>query len=537
MDERDGPASDASEALLDFLSHHVETSRRRRERRWRRALRTRGTDRNVEDHPRTPSHALRGMFTRDFVYLGVSVLQVLLSAGVTPILTRRVGVDEYGQLALAIAAMQILGPILSFGLPFATQKAFAGVDGTRRARGVLAVAVVLASAAWLLVMLVAPEWSAAIGLDRVLDARLAATWGACFALTWTALAMLRSKDSLRIALLVGTLQSLGAQALGVAMLYSWEPTVTSYLCGVIVGQGAAALLGLRALRPDWSALSTIREHLGALRFGLPMVPQQLAVFILFAGDRIVIRHDIGSGATGRYSVAYNVGSLGVLLLVFINQAWVPRIYSISDRGERSHLLASSRNAMNLLLIPVVFGLAVAAPAVLRLWAPRSFDPSRLTLVVAVVAMSTFPYGQFLANVRALMSEGMTGRAALTTLLGATVNIGLNIAMVPALGITGSAIATVLSYGLLARLTRPPSKSELEVPAIPLPLAAIVGSGAALALATAVLPTTQMWLMLRVTACAVAVICFVYLVRVVVSNPDAFGRLVMPPEPGIPSQVP
>lgn len=494
-------------------------------------------DVSVADHQQAASHALRGMFTRDFVYLGVSVLQVLLAAAVTPIVTRLVGVEEYGQLVLAIAAMQILGPILSFGLPFSTQKTFAAEDGSRRARGVLAVSAALAGAALLLVVLSAPLWSPAFGIDHVLDACLAAVWAACFAVTWTALAMLRSQDRLGMAIVLGALQSFGAQALGLTLLLVWSPTVTSYLCGVIVGQGAAALVGLRALHPDWSALSSMREHMGAFRFGLPMVPQQLAVFLLFAGDRIVIRHVKGSGETGRYSVAYNVASLGVVLLVFVNQAWAPRIYSMSDRAARSRLLASSRNAMNLILIPVVFGLVVAAPALLRLWAPGSFDPSSLTLVVAIVAMATFPYGQFLANMRALMSEGMTGRGALMTLVGATVNIGLCLVLVPAYGITGAAIATVLSYGLLALLTRPPSKSGLKVPATPLRLAVIIGSAAALGLATAALPSTEGWLVLRLAACAMAVIGFVVLVRAAVSNPDAFGKLVTPADPQTPAQAP
>ena len=56
--------------------------------------------------------ALRAMFTRDFVYLGVSALQVVLAALITPILTRRVGVGQFGQLALAIVVAQLLGVIL-----------------------------------------------------------------------------------------------------------------------------------------------------------------------------------------------------------------------------------------------------------------------------------------------------------------------------------------------------------------------------------------------------------------------------------------
>ena len=75
------------------------------------------------DHPAATS-ALRAMFTRDFIYLGVSALQVLLAALVTPILTRRLGVGEFGQLALAIVVAQLLGVTFSLGLPFAAQKVF-----------------------------------------------------------------------------------------------------------------------------------------------------------------------------------------------------------------------------------------------------------------------------------------------------------------------------------------------------------------------------------------------------------------------------
>lgn len=479
--------------------------------------------------PAAPRHqaaasALRGMFTRDFLYVAVSALQVILATAVTPILTRRVTPIGYGQLALAVTVLQILGPVFSFGLPFAAQKLFAGEDGERWARGVLAVSTALALVACVVIVLAAPLWGPAIGLYSTADARLAAIWGGLFAVTWTCLAMLRSKESLGVAIFVGALQSLGAQAAGVALLYLSSRTVSSYLTGAIIGQAAAALVGLVVLRPDWLALGAIRRFGRALVFGLPMVPQQLSVFVLYAGDRIVIRHDVGSAATGRYSVAYNVGCLGVLLLVFVNQAWLPRIYAIADRAARSRLLASSRDMMNLLLIPVVCGLAAAAPVVLRLWAPPSFDPTGLTPIVAIVALSTFPYSQFLSNVRALMSEGKTSRAAITTAVGAVVNVGLNIALVPPFGITGSAIATVLSYALLAQLTRPPESSGLRVPTSPRLTALIVGA-IGVTLAMGVLPTSPIWVAIRLCAAVAAAGVFVALLRNAVSGPEPSGRLV------------
>jgi O-antigen/teichoic acid export membrane protein len=467
------------------------------------------------------------MFTRDFVYLGVSALQVVLAAAMTPIVTRLVGVYEFGQLALAITVAELLGLTVSLGLPFAAQKVFVGEDGDRRSRGVLAISAVLAVAASLVVVLAAPAWGPAVGLDRVLDARLAALWGTCFALTLTSLAMLRSREKLRMAILVAALQSVGAQAAGVLLLYLWVPTVTSYLCGMIIGQGAAAFVGLLAVRPDWSALAGIRRYGGTFLFGLPMVPQQLSAFILGVGDRVVIRHLLGSAAVGRYSVAYNMGSLGFIILVFVFQAWMPRIYAVADRVARSRLLASSRDMMNLLLIPVVCGLAAGAPVVLRVWVPKSFHPAELTLIVAIVAICTFPFGQFTANLRALMSEGKTGWAAVATLVAAAVNIGLNVVMVPFLGITGSAIATVLSYALCARLTRPPVSFGLQVPGASVLLRTLIGGAVAVTLAIGVLPTSPVWLAIRLAMVAGALLAFALLLRRAMAGFEISARLVTP----------
>jgi O-antigen/teichoic acid export membrane protein len=477
------------------------------------------------DQPVT--NALHAMFTRDFIYLGVSALQVVLAALVTPILTRRVGVGPFGQLALAVVVAQLLGATFSFGLPFAAQKVFSDEDGDRRSREVLAISAALAAGASLVAILAAPAWGPAVGLDQVVDARLAALWAGSWALAMTSLAMLRSRDKLGMAIFVAALQSVGAQAAGVLLLYWWTPTVTSYLCGLNIGQGAAALAGMLALTPKWSALAAIRRYRAIFLFGLPMVPQQLSGWILGVGDRVVIRHLLGSAAVGRYSVAYNVGSLGFILLVFVNQSWMPRIYAVADRVARSRLLASSRDMMNLLLIPVVCGLAAGAPLVLAVWVPQSFHPAELTPIVAIVATCTFPFGQFLANLRALMSEGKTGQAAVATLVAAAVNIGLNLVMVPFLGIAGSAIATVLSYALCARLTRPPVSSGLKVPHASIQLRALIGGAVAVTLVIGILPTSPVWLAIRLAIGVGALLAFALLLRRAMAGPEPSSRLVTP----------
>ena len=91
------------------------------------------------------AHTVHQMFTRDVVYLVIAASQVLLATLVTPLITRTVPPAEYGEVVLAVTTMQLLGPIVSLGLPFAIQRCFAD-DGPDRARTLLASSTVAAAA-------------------------------------------------------------------------------------------------------------------------------------------------------------------------------------------------------------------------------------------------------------------------------------------------------------------------------------------------------------------------------------------------------
>ena len=117
------------------------------------------------------------------------------------------------------------------------------------------------------------------------------------------------------------------------------------------------------MQPRWRGLRDTRDIRGALAFGLPLVPQQVAGFVLYGGDRIVIQRLRGAEQVGRYQVAYNLGALAMFLLGFMSQAWMPRVFAIRDKSLQRRVLNQSRTAVNRLLIPVTIGLSLGAPVV------------------------------------------------------------------------------------------------------------------------------------------------------------------------------
>lgn len=123
---------------------------------------------------------------------------------------------------------------------------------------------------------------------------------------------------------------------------------------------------------------------------MPLALASLAYFVLNAGDRIVLQRLMGPDAVGRYQVAYVVGSSVILLLSFTNSAWAPHFAKMRDETARFALAMTARNEIYRLLNPIIVALTLVTPLAMPILVPASFDPSSLTVVVFMVALTAYP---------------------------------------------------------------------------------------------------------------------------------------------------
>jgi O-antigen/teichoic acid export membrane protein len=399
------------------------------------------------------SHDTQGqvaqLFGRDFIYLVLWAVQLLCAALFTPAITRVLGVSEFGTVTSANAAMQVLFIVAGFGLQAAVQREYAArpaFPGARRLVGFAVVAAVLVSVlAWMTVGL----WSRPMGLaDEPAALKLAVVWAGSSAITNISLGLLRSQDRLIAFATVSLMQSVIAEALSLVLAVTGHASAEDFLLGQVIAQLIAVGLGL-ILAPPALFLPSDRELVrNALRFALPLVPSVLSTFVLSTSDRLIVEAHLGSEAVARYQVAYNVAAMPMLLLSVLSSAWMPRFFGLTNENDRHTLLRVSRDALNRLMIPVVLGFAFGGPLVLRIWAPASYRPDQLQLVMTIVLVTVVPFAAQLSVTRTLMTVGQTTKIAWTTLLAAAVNVVLNLVLIPSYGLTGSAIATLAAYCLL-----------------------------------------------------------------------------------------
>jgi O-antigen/teichoic acid export membrane protein len=462
------------------------------------------------------------MFGRDMIYLVFWALQIVLAAALTPAMTRLMPRTAFGQAAAGIAVMQLLSCLCSFGLYTGVQRAYAGEDGEDHARRLVSLAIGLSLMIGLLAYATGRWWCPLLGLGPFPAAiRYAVLWATMSAISAPTLGLARSRDQLKGFIAASSAQSIFAQALALGLVVVVGATAANYLLGEFLGEAVTVAIGLWLARPMLPGRVHVPMLADVLRFSSALVPAAVAGFVFDASDRIVIHGDLGASALGRYAVARNIGGFAIVLLQLVSFTWMPRLFAMKDRESRRKVLATSRDGLYVLAVTFAIAIAAASPVLLLLWAPASYHPTALLLITALVAASALPYADAVIYQQVLIVDGRTRAVAVGSIGLAILNLGLNLALVPSLGIDGSAAITCFCYGVGAARWRWLAGASGPVTyARPLVIAVV---GFAVCIASAAVPPHGLALVFRLLVALAAAIAFFMQLAVLV-RPDADHRL-------------
>jgi O-antigen/teichoic acid export membrane protein len=189
-----------------------------------------------------------------------------------------------------------------------------------------------------------------------------------------------------------------------------------------------------------------------LRFGLPMmIGYEISGIVLSIGDRYVIQWTIGATPLGLYSAAYNLCTyVQGAFIASLNQAIIPiymRMWDTKGAEETSAFINRSLRSYAILGAPLIAGLAAVGPELLTSLASDKY-------ATAVVVLPWVIAGMVVDGTNTMLGAGLfihrRTRAIMTVVFSsALLNIGLNLALVPRIGIVGSAMATLISYSVTA----------------------------------------------------------------------------------------
>ena len=228
----------------------------------------------------------------------------------------------------------------------------------------------------------------------------------------------------------------------------WE----ARFAGLVLAQGGAGLLAAGLLRRQgWlRAPGGEAELPKTLRFVVPTLLTTLAYVAYDGGDRLVLTHFHGLGASGRYDVAYRLALLGQTVNLVLRRSFTPLFYAAyakGHRGEARSLLRATTRRTLLFTLPLAFGL----PAVLAFVPVLGEGYEDALGVLPLVALGIAFWGVQTLWQQVHLAAGRASLPLLVSATGAILNLALNVLLVPRFAEMGAAAATLVSFAAMAAL--------------------------------------------------------------------------------------
>jgi O-antigen/teichoic acid export membrane protein len=214
--------------------------------------------------------------------------------------------------------------------------------------------------------------------------------------------------------------------------------------GVVVGNFTGTLavyFVLLAYRHEQLGLTFDRHLLRRMnRFGLPLVPSMLALWVLTFSDRLFLLKLTDTEEVGLYSIGSRIASAMVLLLTAFRAAWPAFAYSIDDDREAKRAYAYVLTYLLFVASWTALALGLLSPWLVRaLTTPAFYSASE---VVPLLAFGAVAFGGFIVVSIALGRTKRTQFNWVVTGGAAVVSVGLNLALIPQFGMMGAAVANV-----------------------------------------------------------------------------------------------
>ncbi len=405
--------------------------------------------------------ALKTLYKHSSHYLGGRVAVMMLGFISFPLFTRVFSVSDYGAMNLIVNSVLLLTVISKFGFQHAVQRFYpecansSDPDALPRYYSTLFYGTGIISVVLCTLFLI----SVPMGSAKFLG--ITATGALSIALVLVIIRSLRSmqtnlmqmENKTRLFSGIDILQKITVITVICLLLFFWKKTIFAFVLGMVLVEALFFVQYLPVLSRR-GLLSPrkidFRFFRDALSYSFPLMTAEIAWVVLDSGDRFFVQHFLGAQALGFYAAAYGIATyLQDVMMAPLQLALFPicmKVWASQGKQATQEFLSRSLDQFAVVAVGVVAVAIVTSRDVVVLLASKKFAQAHELLPYLVI-------GLVLSAVTIYFRPGLLihkkGSKIATATLGASIlNIGLNLLLLPRIGLVGAAIATTISYGAI-----------------------------------------------------------------------------------------
>lgn len=242
-------------------------------------------------------------------------------------------------------------------------------------------------------------------------------------------------------------------------------SVVGMLSATVIAQGGTAVAFLvreRAWRYVEPASYDVRYAVSLVRYSLPLVPNKISWTIMNMVDRLIIMNVMGAGAAGVYAVSYKFPNVMDTVYGFFYQSWKESsARALGSEGDEVAFYNAVYRALRRFMAAVVLVMTAHMPLVYGLLVDGDYREGMLYVPILLLATYYSNISGFYGGI--FTAHRDTGIMGTTTVVSALLCLALCFVLIPAIGLWGASLATLVSTFTVNeyRLARVRRHAELD----------------------------------------------------------------------------
>lgn len=179
------------------------------------------------------------------------------------------------------------------------------------------------------------------------------------------------------------------------------------------------------------------------KYSLPLVPNGISWWIVNISDRTIISFVLGAGANGLYAISNKFPTIISSLSGVFNLSWSESAALHINSEDRDEFFTDITNTVIKLFTALGIGMLACMPFVFPIMVNKQYADAYNYIPFLVIAI-VFNVVICLYS-QVYLAKKLSKQVATTAILGAIINILVNVVFIKSIGIYAAALSTTLSY--------------------------------------------------------------------------------------------
>ena len=222
------------------------------------------------------------------------------------------------------------------------------------------------------------------------------------------------------------------------------------LQGLFVSTLTAQLLTLVYLvisSRSWEYFSLKKARIGTFKkvgtYSIPLIPNNLAWWVVNASDRTIISHFLGTAANGIYSVANKFPNVFINFYNILNLSWTETVSLHYNDEDRDEFLTDTMTSLVKLFVAACLGIVACMPFVFPIMVNTKYSAAYNQILILMYAMLFRVLVGLYSCV--YVAQKNAKKIAYTSISAAIINITVDLILINKIQVFAASLSTLIAF--------------------------------------------------------------------------------------------